>query len=310
MNVFVLKVGAEDCPTQIGRPSKADDWTSGSFIAPAPRPVRGTANEAHNFSVGDFVYIWVHETRGGAGITATGNVSQMAGSATALELRFEQLTLEKPPLGWVKLEKYLDDGSALKSLFEYTHTQSLWLDEDQAARFSAALQKACSDFDQARTDAALRYGLVRTATTAEEAALNDYKQEIEIEIARQYQLVERRQGQPKFRRQLIQIYAGKCCITGTKVAPILEAAHIVPFSEGRSFRDSPSNGLLLRADIHTLFDLYMLSIDPATNTVVLSEQLQETPYAKLAGRKVAVLAAAPEFLAHHFSRLTSRPRLG
>jgi hypothetical protein len=51
----------------------------------------------------------------------------------------------------------------------------------------------------------------------------------------------------------------------------LEAAHITPHCEGENYLTA--NGLLLRADLHTLFDLRLLSIDPASGTVFVSSKL-------------------------------------
>jgi hypothetical protein len=71
-----------------------------------------------------------------------------------------------------------------------------------------------------------------------------------------------RRGQQKFRKKLLERYNNTCVITGCKIIDILEAAHIKPY---RGKKDNhPSNGLLLRADIHTLFDLNLLGIDPET----------------------------------------------
>lgn len=51
----------------------------------------------------------------------------------------------------------------------------------------------------------------------------------------------------------------KCEVTGTRIVELLEAAHIVPHADGANY--NTYNGLLLRADIHTLYDLNLLSID-------------------------------------------------
>ena len=69
-----------------------------------------------------------------------------------------------------------------------------------------------------------------------------------------------RRGQQKFRDKLRVRYKGQCPVTGCKILALLEAAHISPY---RGEKDNPSeNGLLLRADIHTLFDLNLLGIEP------------------------------------------------
>jgi hypothetical protein len=90
-----------------------------------------------------------------------------------------------------------------------------------------------------------------------------------------------RQGQEKFRNDLFNAYGDRCLVTGPNIKDILEAAHIQPYADG-----GPSelpNGLLLRADIHTLFDLYLLAID-ADMKVLISPKLRSTPYAGLAGK--------------------------
>ena len=46
----------------------------------------------------------------------------------------------------------------------------------------------------------------------------------------------------------------------------------------------PSNGLLLRADLHSLFDLGKLAVDTRTMAVILAEELLDTSYKILAGR--------------------------
>jgi hypothetical protein len=69
-----------------------------------------------------------------------------------------------------------------------------------------------------------------------------------------------RRGQQRFRDALRRRYGDRCAVTGCDLLDVLEAAHIRPFRGEPDHH--PENGLLLRADIHTLFDLGLLSIDP------------------------------------------------
>jgi predicted restriction endonuclease len=55
---------------------------------------------------------------------------------------------------------------------------------------------------------------------------------------------------------------------------VLEAAHIRPHAEEPDYRTS--NGLLLRADLHTLFDLHLLSVNPQTGKISVAPELSET----------------------------------
>ena len=93
------------------------------------------------------------------------------------------------------------------------------------------------------------------------------------------QIVQRR-GQGPFRNSLIAAYGQNCQVTAFTGVEALEAAHIVPYSPGRTQSNDPTNGLLLRADIHTLFDLALLKVDPDTLRVRIMEPLLETSYMK------------------------------
>ena len=91
-----------------------------------------------------------------------------------------------------------------------------------------------------------------------------------------------RRGQPAFRARLIDAYGGRCAVTGCDAVAALEAAHIVPCGERGT--DDVTNGLLLRADIHTLFDLDLIGIDPETLKVRLGPALRDTAYRDLEDR--------------------------
>ncbi len=96
------------------------------------------------------------------------------------------------------------------------------------------------------------------------------------------QICERR-GQPAFRNDLRKRYGDRCLVTGCKVLAVLEAAHIKPY-QGEKDNHS-ENGLLLRADIHTLFDLDLLGIEPKSLRVELHPSLAgSAAYKNLAGK--------------------------
>jgi HNH endonuclease len=93
-----------------------------------------------------------------------------------------------------------------------------------------------------------------------------------------------RQGQAKFREKLLDAYDYRCAITGTPIPVTLQAAHIVPYNGPET--NSVQNGLLLRADIHNLFDLGLIQVDPDTLQVLVSDELLSTSFRKLNGRKL------------------------
>ncbi len=112
-----------------------------------------------------------------------------------------------------------------------------------------------------------------------------------------------RQGQSKFRSELLKTYGGKCAITDCDAEVALEAAHIFPYLGADT--NHVTNGLLLRADIHTLFDLYLISINPDTSKVVVSSSLLNTCYKELNGKSLKspkdyAASPSPQALACHY----------
>jgi len=74
------------------------------------------------------------------------------------------------------------------------------------------------------------------------------------------QLIRPRLGQGAFRVVVTDSYERRCAVTRERTLPALEAAHIQPYAEGGSHE--ASNGLLLRRDIHSLFDAGYVTVTP------------------------------------------------
>ena len=148
------------------------------------------------------------------------------------------------------------------------------------------------------TDAPHDRARVAATTTVDDfdpSAVSDHRE-------KQIAAVVRRRGQAKFRAALIDIYNGECVITGCNATEALEAAHISPYLGDES--NHPQNGLLLRADIHSLFDLGLIAIDPVTMKVVIAEHLMESSYAELSGTRISTpadptLSASGDALKQH-----------
>ena len=85
-----------------------------------------------------------------------------------------------------------------------------------------------------------------------------------------------RRGQRAFRDNLLLAYGSECSITGEGPEEVLEAIHIVPHAE--SGINELDNGLLMRADLHHLFDDGLLSINPDTKNIEIDERLLNTSY--------------------------------
>jgi putative restriction endonuclease len=103
-------------------------------------------------------------------------------------------------------------------------------------------------------------------------------------------LIRPRLGQGAFRIIVTDAYRRRCAITGERTLPALEAAHIKPFAEGGSH--DPTNGLLLRRDIHALFDGGYVTVTPDLRFEVSRRIKQEfkngRAYYQLHGQAVAL----------------------
>jgi hypothetical protein len=102
-----------------------------------------------------------------------------------------------------------------------------------------------------------------------------------------------RQGQGAFREKLLAAYQRRCAVTGCDVVDALEAAHVVPYLGPET--NQVSNGLLLRSDIHTLFDLGLVTLNPADYRVLLSESLEGSCYEPLAGQVIRLPADRADY---------------
>ena len=103
--------------------------------------------------------------------------------------------------------------------------------------------------------------------------------------------VVRRRGQPEFRRRLIEAYGGRCASSGCDAEAALEACHIRPYMGPKT--NTLSNGILLRADLHTLFDLGLFTIDTVSMTAVVAPELKGTTYSEFAGKPIGLPRAIP-----------------
>lgn len=103
---------------------------------------------------------------------------------------------------------------------------------------------------------------------------------------RQLVAIKTRRGQPDFRERLLRAYSTACAVSGSSVEALLEAAHIVPHALATNY--ATTNGMLLRSDIHTLFDLHLISVD-SDYRVTISRSLEWTEYAQYRGRRLVAL---------------------
>jgi len=127
-------------------------------------------------------------------------------------------------------------------------------------------------------------------------------------------VVHPRLGQGLFRILVTDFYDRRCAVTGERTLPVLDAAHIKPYPIVQ--KHELWNGLLLRSDLHRLFDGGYLSVDPENRRVAVSKRIKEEfengrDYYKLEGteiREPSALWARPsaENLEFHFNAVFLR----
>jgi putative restriction endonuclease len=101
-------------------------------------------------------------------------------------------------------------------------------------------------------------------------------------------LLRPRLGHGTFRVLVTDNYQRRCAVTGEKALPVLDAAHIRPVTEGGQHR--LDNGLLLRTDVHRLFDTGYVTVTPDGRFLV-SRRLKDDfdngePYMPFHGQRI------------------------
>jgi putative restriction endonuclease len=158
--------------------------------------------------------------------------------------------------------------------------------------------------------------LARAGSTADSSAASPLvalAREQESERYGTPQLVRPRLGQGTFRVSVTGAYGGACAVTREHSLPVLEAAHIRPY--GAEGSHEVVNGLLLRADIHRLFDAGYVTVTPDHRFVVSQRLAKEwengKAYYAMQGGEIAVPRRAgdrpdPELLRWHNENVFER----
>jgi putative restriction endonuclease len=163
-------------------------------------------------------------------------------------------------------------GADVKRLFERNSTAPLgqfFKLPDLAVRELQTILPGHSAIEKALAD-------LLSATETEPPAGSDQRDYAQRVIAI-------RRGQQGFRQRLLEAFDGSCCISGSRVEVVLEAAHIRPYRGVSSH--TAGNGLLLRADLHSLFDLGLLTVMPF-GSVRVAPQLHGSEYEQFDERQI------------------------
>ncbi len=125
---------------------------------------------------------------------------------------------------------------------------------------------------------------VETQRVSSELALGFDLDGIRDERDRRLMEIAVREGQDHFRTALLDAYGSKCAITGFDAVETLEAAHVYPYMGPAT--NQVTNGLLLRSDVHRLYDRGAISVHETNFDVLVKPHLLVTEYAFLAKRRL------------------------
>ena len=137
-------------------------------------------------------------------------------------------------------------------------TQPFFFDESNWIPVPASWSPNIVSFKTYRTDDA--EGLALWETVNERLALSEAPELSSGARLGEPRLVKPRLGQGAFRALVTDIYGRRCAVTRERTLPALEAAHIRPYSDGGPHE--VRNGLLLRRDVHSLFDTGYVTVTP------------------------------------------------
>jgi len=95
--------------------------------------------------------------------------------------------------------------------------------------------------------------------------------------------IKKRQSSAQFRKMIFNIYEGTCAITGEATKEVLDACHIQDYKNEES--NHSQNGILLRTDLHTLFDKGLLMIDD-NFIITISDKINSEYYKQFNGLQI------------------------
>ena len=129
-------------------------------------------------------------------------------------------------------------------------------------------------------------------------------------------IIKQRVNQSFFRAAVMSAYNFKCCISGVNSPLLVEACHIVDWSEDPNNRTNPKNGLCMNPFFHKAYDKYLLAITPDLSIIVSQELFQSATdkiffnYLKeINGRKILIpdkFLPQRELLALHYNKFINR----
>ncbi|HJD84147.1 HNH endonuclease [Kitasatospora aureofaciens] len=269
-----------------------------------------TVPNARNLQVGDPIVLWDRETLLGMSVIEAIEVGD--GEKDTPFCPFCKLanvaprkTLTPVYKCWKCRKEFDEPGWTHKVIKTYrSRHEAGWIDL-RGVLTASQVRKLCVSEDSQHAMRELRWDDFNTAlaetgtptpldiieTTREVIAGGHRKATVRVRI-----------GQPAFRKALLAEFGEICAFTGPVPAQALDAAHL--YSYAANGKHHKGGGLLLRRDLHRLFDLGFLAVNPATGTLDVAGSLAGFPdYANLHGKQVTVSLTADrvKWLAKHWA---------
>lgn len=265
---FFVKSSSIEIFREPGVRLSAESWIDRDATLPDLHKENSYADEI--LTKGFRALVWLHEQEKdgerGRGLSALVEFGPMQPDRHA---RVLDAVIFERPVGKELLETHKDDGTLIASIGASRHSR-IWpiSDSDVDSLLSAVREKVhkIAQYENQNPDPhePLNLEKIEDTTALRQVVLRRY--------------------QNAFRQALLSKRPNRCAITGTNELSVLEAAHIIPYAERFADRDKPENGLLLRSDIHKLFDAHLISINPETKVIEVSERIASADYQSLRGK--------------------------
>lgn len=159
------------------------------------------------------------------------------------------------------------------------------------AREETMLQKVATAINGAQ----LGKDLAATPLSANPLLIADELDISSVEGKTALREVEVRQNQYVFRKMILAIYGGQCCLTGLSVPDVLRASHISAWASDAENRLNPENGLCLSATYDAAFDRHLISFDEDYRLIIApcakehyTDNAFKEHFVKFEGRKIAM----------------------
>lgn len=287
-HTFLVKIHSDKCPGQNGAPNSSEEWEGGIFnIASKIRSADGTDVDLAILESGSKVYVWVHENEPGSngrGLTAVGESLGCKGAADgSLELTLINVELLHSP-SYLGIAELKHDGknhsSVAARIARFALRQTIWMSPTEVEEWSSYLRER---MQRIKLDDAERYEL-------EHAVGPSNRGKLKQNLLKKMQEVTYRPGQGAFRQAVLLRYGFKCAVTGFDVPQGLDAAHVIAVAKDHSLAKNPRNGILLRCDLHRLFDQGLIWIEDGR--LQLSSLIRGSAYAEFQGQVIDPLPYA------------------